>query len=191
MMLLRNMLMVILAQICFFPLDFVVAAKQDSQTYHHWKDEVMPASPPNIAAPHLNQRDGSNQSIASTNSTLTKLQNIVQAAQEEAAIRNKNLVANPRKNIYQLRDFAIPRPNDTTTGTGVNQNVANAAAFVTEYLSNNGSVKPTLVERQTSSYWMENMIQNGESPYVGDSTYTVSLCLLLSPFRKDLVQIRI
>lgn len=50
-----------------------------------------------------------------------------------------------------------------------------SAALLTNYLAKNGTTKPSLAERATSVYWMENMNQNGLAPYVSNSSYKVTI----------------
>ncbi|KAL2060471.1 hypothetical protein VTL71DRAFT_9502 [Oculimacula yallundae] len=126
----------------------------------HWRDL------------HIRRSLGS-RSNGTLNSTLFEAERLVELAQEEARIRNEYLVQHVRKNKYEIKDFtASPMVSaDLITGTGVNDTVARADALVTEYLAKNESRGGTLLERQATSYWMENMVQNGKSPYVTDSTY--------------------
>ncbi|KAH9223997.1 pectate lyase superfamily protein-domain-containing protein [Leptodontidium sp. 2 PMI_412] len=101
---------------------------------------------------------------------------IVREAQEESRARNTYLVNHVRKNKYELKDFSVSKADsapDPLTATGVNDTVANAAAVVTKFLSLNDTMDRNVVPRQSSTYWMENMVQNGISPFVANATYKV------------------
>lgn len=174
---LRSLFWVITAQSYFLFSQAGAIDNEASPIFQSWGDVLSPASHPDIDSWKARRQIASISSINGTsNSTLSATERIVKEAQEEARIRNKFLVEHPRKNNYAFRNFPIANNKDNATGTGVNKSVSDAAALITDYLSRNGSVKPTLAERQTSSYWMENINQNyGKSPYVSNQTYKVSL----------------
>ncbi len=114
-----------------------------------------------------------------SNSTLQNAVNIVTAAQEECRAQNARLLANPRTNNHAFRVDSPDQGKDPVTGTAVNKTVADAAALVAEAVAKNGSLSARSVRfsRQASSYWMPQMTQNGQSPYVADSSYKVSALL--------------
>lgn len=116
---------------------------------------------------------------AAGNSSLAKALEVVAAAQSEAQLRNARLLANPRKNTYALHD-GPSRPatriedkgtvtNTVEDGTGVNATVAEALALVAEASTKNKtailSSLTTTPAKRAGGYWMENMVQNGASPY--------------------------
>ncbi len=159
-------------QILFAFFDLGAVATGNGHTHQLWKDVFSPSYHANVPSLHIRQ-DGRFSTNVTQNSTVLEAERIVKAAQEEARIRNKYLVEHVRKNKYEFRYGSAPTSKDTTTATGVNETVANAAALLTEYLARNGTTKMTLAERQASSYWMENMLQNGNSPYAGVTGYKV------------------
>lgn len=100
----------------------------------------------------------------------------MRAAQAEAGARNAWLVAHARKNRYEFRGAAAPATVDNSTGTGVNETVAAAAALLTDALAKNGSLAVVrrssssdddagLDARQGAGWWMEAMVQNGAMPF--------------------------
>ncbi|KAH8895965.1 pectin lyase-like protein [Thozetella sp. PMI_491] len=130
----------------------------------------------------LRSRQSGNSTIASGNGTLSDAEQIVLAAQAEAAERNARLVAQPRRNRYEFRSPAAFRGAgaDSSTGTGVNETVATAAVLLTETMAHNGFLivrqtsnsgrqaeehAPVLTARQQSTWWLEGMTQNGLSPF--------------------------
>ncbi|KAL2018129.1 hypothetical protein VTK56DRAFT_1259 [Thermocarpiscus australiensis] len=135
------------------------------------------------AAPLLIRRGkGGLASLNSTtgtsgNTTLAEALELIRAAQLEDKERNARLLANPRRNNLSFKTGGARtsqvQTNGTTTarsgdGTGVNATIAWAAALVAEAWARNstlalGSNGSQL--RRRSSYWMENMVQNGASPF--------------------------
>lgn len=155
----------------------VTASNHEHETVP-WKDTFI-YKPLNPEAHQLNHRivTGGGNATAS-NGTMGEAERIVREAQEESRARNTYLVNHVRKNKYELKDFSVSKADsapDPLTATGVNDTVANAAAVVTEFLSLNDTVDRNVVPRQSSTYWMENMVQNGISPFVANATYKVRL----------------
>lgn len=113
----------------------------------------------------------------SINSTLTEAQRLVAAAQAESQLRNAEILASPRKNTYDFRQGAAQPLSQLEVGgtvlsassdsTGVNETIGAAVALVAEaHASGNATVRHDgRVEKRAGSYWMENMVQNGASPY--------------------------
>lgn len=123
---------------------------------------------------HRWKRQANSTGLHDNNSTLTEAELIVKAAQEEARKRNKYIMEHVRRNRYsfgnQAPDLALVLPETgDSLASGFNQTVTDAAAILAEHiaaaeLEGNNSTVP-LEKRQTSSYWMANMVQNGISPY--------------------------
>lgn len=124
----------------------------------------------------------SNATVAS-NSSLAKALEIAAASQQESQERNARLLASPRKNEYTLHHDRS-RPSDlledggtvsrpVSDGTGVNATVAAALSLVAEASAKNNSIvigtgtgKDNLkLNKRGGGYWMQNMVQNGASPY--------------------------
>lgn len=133
---------------------------------------TAPVAAPSRRVPR--QLLGNSTTIA--NATLGEAQRIVLAAQSEAAKRNARLVANVRRNQYEFRSPRQSKgpasPAGDDTATGVDETVAAAAVIVTEALTRNGTFgadgaksDSPLEARQSGSWWLEAMVQNGESPF--------------------------
>jgi hypothetical protein len=115
---------------------------------------------------------------------------VVAAAQYESKQRNARLLAEPRRNEYVLHHDR-PRPSDVlegngtvskpvSDGTGVNATVGAALALVAEAgVKNKTAVK---LDKRGGSYWMENVVHNGASPYApAGYKVTFVLSLVVSP----------
>jgi hypothetical protein len=135
-----------------------------------------------------------NTTYTSDDSTLAEALELVKAAQLEQKQRNARLLANPRRNKIAFMSSGARTSlvdEDGTTagrsgdGTGVNATVAAAAALVAEASAKNSTIE--LVGRggsqlgKRSSYWMENMVQNGASPFA-PSGYKVRFTPPSPPF---------
>lgn len=107
---------------------------------------------------------------SSANWTLTEPERIVLLAQEEAQDRNARLLENPRRNLYDFHYGVTDLVKDPETGTGNNETIAIAAATVSESLAGNSTAG---LSRRAGPYWMENMVQNGKSPFATDPAYQV------------------
>lgn len=149
-----------LASSSFF---FPGLSKEITPAHHEWQP----------SARHLHIR---NETSTATNSSLAHALEIVAEAQAEARERNARLLANPRKNEYVLyHDRARPsdllQSNGTISrqvsdGTGVNGTVGAALKLVSDAtLKNKTILHDASLEKRGGSYWMENMVQNGASPY--------------------------
>ncbi|KAF3932861.1 hypothetical protein ABW19_dt0210235 [Dactylella cylindrospora] len=120
-----------------------------------------------------------NSTSNNSSNALSDAEALVKAAQEEARKRNALLVENIRCNVYEIRSGAPPEiiVGSDPTGTGVNGTVAEAAAIVTESISLNSTANETsadpLEARQATTWWMEQMTQNGRAPFVSNSSYSV------------------
>lgn len=105
-----------------------------------------------------------------------KAVHIVAAAQQASQARNLRLLANPRKNKQEFQ-VTLSQTPDIDSGTFVNQTVAAAAALVADVVAaarNTSLTRKSLnVARQSSSYWMPQMTQNGQAPFVANSSYKV------------------
>lgn len=140
---------------------------------------------------HYSQRSARSFATASisntstlTNNTLAEAQRLVAAAQTESQLRNAEILASPRRNTYDFRQGAAQPLSQLEIGgtvlsassdsTGVNATVGAAVALIAEaHARGNMTVlQDGRVEKRASSYWMENMVQNGVSPYA-PSNYKV------------------
>lgn len=158
---------------------------RDGHAMNH-EDEVPPIKQAiNLKLRRQSSIFGNGTTIGS-NSTIQDALDLVAAAQAESRARNKRLLSNPRTNKHTFH-VVPPTPGgptsdpDPRTGTGVNETVSDAAALVAEALATNGSIISSRrlhgpaahQSRQTSSYWMAQMTQNGRSPFVTDPNYKV------------------
>ncbi len=125
---------------------------------YSWRNELYSGKYTSLSVHFRRQQDGT-ATNTTLNSTLLEAEGIVKVAQEEARIRNAQLLSSPRRNKYEFRGGLTYIPKDNSTGTGVNDTVADAAALVTEAQATNGSI--TVSKRQATSYWMAGMTQNG------------------------------
>lgn len=132
-------------------------------------------------------------------SKLSRAKALVAAVQREVRSRNAEIVTFAQK---ALRDPVVGS-GSPSSGWGtpaipvlhINKTVADAAALVSESLARTSNATtaaaPPLVRRQQrDAYWMEEMDQNGRSPFVTDSDYKVR-CLprlaVLLPGSRELI----
>lgn len=141
-------------------------------------DNVVPGEQAHGAArPRLVPRQLRN-STTTANATISEAEQIVLAAQAEAAERNARLVANVRRNRYEFHaptpSKGLLSPSGDDSATGVNETVAEAAAVLTEVMIQNGTLsvddasaasEGPLQARQSGTWWLEGMTQNGLSPF--------------------------
>ncbi|KAF3940924.1 hypothetical protein ABW19_dt0203523 [Dactylella cylindrospora] len=140
--------------------------------WHHYLPEpAQTTEPPTLSYRQL----GPVTNFTNSTNSLSDTELLVKAAQEEASARNAILVENVRRNNYEFRSFGQPPPEDDPLATGVNETVADAAAVVAEMISSNMSTvfDENLEKRQSTTWWMEQMTQNGRAPYVSNSSYSI------------------
>lgn len=110
-----------------------------------------------------------------SNTTLDSARELVKASQAESRERNLRLLGSPRHNSYEPRFDAVEASGQlqqngtlaatTSEGTGVNGTVAVALALVAEADAGNASTTAAAMGKRAGSFWMENMVQNGASPF--------------------------
>jgi hypothetical protein len=123
----QSMLLVISLQSPLFDSVAGIGGREITPNVPLWAYQVSPASDPSAASLHLRRQESLISSANSTlNNTLTAAEKVVQAAQEEALIRNTYLVETPRRNIYEFRNYYQQVTVDNSTGTGVNTTVKDA-----------------------------------------------------------------
>ncbi|KAK6535009.1 hypothetical protein TWF281_006307 [Arthrobotrys megalospora] len=151
-----------------------------TRTFAHagfWSYNDVPPGPPQVDdAPNLVYRQlGPSTNFTNSTNELSEAELLVLRAQEEAGIRNKFIKKNVRRNKYEFPEFNRGSIEDDPLATGVNETIAEAAATVAEQIASNSSStsENILEERQASTWWMEQMTQNGKSPYVSNSSYSV------------------
>ncbi|KAJ6785862.1 hypothetical protein PWT90_10961 [Aphanocladium album] len=127
----------------------------------------------------ISRRDGigSTNLTLKANSSLAESLELVEAAQAEARSRNARLLGSPRRNKYELRSASASlsgpasylKENGTVQystydGTGVNGTVSAALSLVAEAFGANMTAPSNRLEKR-GGYWMEQMVQNGASPF--------------------------
>jgi hypothetical protein len=126
MKLLQSMLLVIILQSPLFDSVAGIGGREITPNVPLWAYQVSPASDPSAASLHVRRQESLISTNSTLNNTLTAAEKVVQAAQEEALIRNTYLVENPRRNIYEFRNYYQQVTVDNSTGTGVNTTVKDA-----------------------------------------------------------------
>ncbi|KAK3324790.1 pectate lyase superfamily protein-domain-containing protein [Cercophora scortea] len=132
---------------------------------------------PNPPAPHPHRSPSFRRVTNSTlpygtgaNSTLEEARALIRKAQKEANIRNRERIANPRRNTYYARlsgKAAIRARAEDVQRFVVNETIAAAAALVAEADAVNATETDYSRFRATGTYWVEQMPHMGQIPYGG------------------------